>query len=812
MKRIIRLVLSLLFLPLIGLAQQPSVQLSGYVFDADTKEALIGVTIQNLGDKSGTVTNNYGYYTLTVPANQEVRLRISYIGFEPIEQSIEIGASTRQNFELTEAIESLDEVVVLGSHTTELRTLETGRIKLTGDDIRKAPTFMGENDLIKYVQLLPGVAQGSEGFSGPIVRGGGSDENLYLLDGNPLYNVTHLGGLFSTFNSDAIKSVNFYKGSFPARFGGRLSSVLDVRQKDGDMQEYHGTFSIGLIASKLHFEGPIWKNRTSFSISARRTYIDLISKPIIVLANKKSREEGSGDEITPSYNFHDINARINHIFGDKDRVFLSFYLGNDMLSSYDKYSYSQINYENNQETMYQDIYDFSMKWGNMLVSLGWNHIFSPKFFANTTLYYGQYLSKIWLENEELYGPDASKMQSMYKLNQRLNSGIQDFGLRSDFEWRPNNQHFARFGIDAIAHRFRPMTQEAKVAGDAATEIDPSMLSKERGSTITSQELALYAEDEIRLHDRFSANLGARGSFLHVEGKQFWSLEPRVSANYAIQPTLSLKASYAEMSQYVHLLQATAVSLPTDLWVPVTSKLRPMRSRQAVLGLYWEDKGYEASLEGYYKWIHNQLAYRDGAKLYFSEVDWQERVAQGEGRAYGAELMFRKTRGNLTGWIAYTLSWSDRIFPGGEVNNGIRFWDKYDNRHKVNIVANWRINRKVELSGAWIFSSGNHMTLETENYLNISGQKRPFISERNNYQMPPYHRLDLSANFYRFGKKGQEHIWNASIYNTYMNHNPFLIVEGENNQINVEGKRINKRTYRSISLFPIIPSVSYTYKF
>lgn len=812
MKRIIELVLIFLVLPIIGLAQQHSVQLSGYVYDADTKEALIGVTIQNLGDKSGTLTNNYGYYTITVPANEAVRIRISYIGFEPIEQTIKLEASKRQNFELTEAMESLNEVVVLGSHTTELRTLETGRIKLTGDDIRKAPTFMGENDLLKYVQLLPGIAQGSEGFSGPIVRGGGTDENLYLLDGNPLYNVTHLGGLFSTFNSDAIKSVNFYKGSFPARFGGRLSSVLDVRQKDGDMKEFHGTFSVGLLASKLHLEGPIWKDRTSFSISTRRTYLDLISKPFIAMANKKSREDGNGDESTPSYNFHDINAKVNHIFGDKDRVFLSFYLGNDILSVHDTYNYNQINYEKNQATRYQDISDVSMRWGNLLVSLGWNHIFSPKFFANTTLSYGQYLSKIVIEDEELYGSEASKMESMNKLNYRINSGIQDLGIRSDFEWRPNNQHFARFGIDAIAHRFRPMTMESKVTGDGVTEIDLNRLKKNLGSIITSKELALYAEDEIRLHDRFSANLGVRGSFLYVEGKQFWSLEPRVSANYAILPTLSLKASYAEMSQYVHLLQSTAVSLPTDLWVPVTSKLEPMRSRQAVLGLYWEEKGYEASLEGYYKWLHNQIAYQDGAKLSFSEVGWQDRVAQGEGRAYGTELMLRKTRGNLTGWIAYTLSWSDRIFPGGEVNNGIRFWDKYDNRHKVNIVANWRINRKVELSAAWIFSSGNHMTLETEKYFDISGRERPFISERNNYQLPPYHRLDLSANFYRFGKKGQEHIWNISIYNAYVHHNPFLIIEGENYVDNTEGKPINKRTYKSISIFPIIPSISYTYKF
>lgn len=794
-------------------AQESFVTLSGYVSDEQTSETLIGVTVQNTTSGSGTTTNNYGHYALKVPQNHPVRIRFSCVGYQPIDTVLTITKETHLDIRMKAQESLLGEVIVSASRTTEVKSMETSRVKIASDDIRKAPSLMGENDLVKYVQLLPGVSKGTEGFSGPVVRGGNVDENLYLLDGNPLYNVSHLMGLFSTFNSDAVKTANFYKGSFPARFGGRLSSVLDVRMKDGDMQNFHGALSIGLISSRLHLEGPIWKDKTSFSISLRRTYADLLLRPIINKINKENSSENEKNYAFPGYYFYDINAKINHKFSESDRLFLSFYLGQDKLSvrteNWIKATYSNSYAPNSYITEEHDErIKLRVNWGNMLVSMGWNHLFSPTLFSNTTLYYGKYNSLIATDLSRTMTSDVNPT-IQYDMNLRVNSGIQDIGLRSDFEWRPRNEHYIRFGVDGIMHKFIPTMESLKINANVEENIPPIKQSNEKGDPIKSQELSLYAEDEISFLDNLSANIGARGSFLSVQGKKYWSIEPRASIRYSMIPTLSLKASYAEMSQYVHLLQSTAISLPTDLWVPVTSKIKPMRSRQAVLGLYWEDFGYELSIEGYYKWLHNQIAYKDGAAMYFSEVDWQNRVAIGKGRSYGSEVLLRKATGNFTGWISYTLSWSDRIFPGGEVNNGKRFWDKYDNRHKLNIVAQYSFGKRADISAAWVFSSGNRMTIESGYKLNMDGNPEPYVSERNNFQLPNYHRLDLSANLYRYGKKGQQHIWNFSVYNAYLQHNSFIVTLSEEYD---PKEQQHKQVIRSVSIFPIIPSITYTFKF
>lgn len=794
-------------------AQSERVTLAGYVTDSQTKESLIGVTVQDLTNSSGTVTNNFGYYSLSVPKDMPIRVRFSCIGYATKDTIITISTpALLLDIAVEEQGDMLAEVTVIGSHTSEVRSLETGRVKMLGSDIQKVPSFMGENDIIKYVQLLPGVAQGTEGFSGPVVRGGNIDENLYLLDGNPLYNVNHLGGLFSTFNSDAIKSANFYKGSFPARFGGRLSSVLDVRMKDGDMQEYHGTFSLGLISSKLHLEGPIWKGRTSFSLSLRRTYMDLLVKGAIAAMKEENQLDDSSSNIVPSYYFYDMNAKVNHIFSEKDRLFLSFYLGQDRLSFRSQESHTS-RYDAEQIRNSHDV-RLGINWGNMLLSLGWNHIFSPTLFANTTLYYGQYGSLIGIKvddrSEDLV---RQKVLSKFGFNFKFTSGIRDIGLRSDFEWQPNNYHFARFGVDAITHQFLPSVEDMDIDSteEDLSQFVPQLQKRRKEEIIRSTEVAVYGEDEWKISESLSANFGVRSSILGVENKFYFSLEPRVSVNYRFHPTTSLKGSYAEMTQYVHLLQSTAFSLPTDLWVPVTSKIKPMRSRQAVLGLYWESGGYEASVEGYYKWLHNQIAYKDGAMMISSEENWQDRVAIGEGRAYGTEILLRKTQGKLSGWISYTLSWSDRIFPGGEVNNGFRFWDKYDNRHRVNIVAQYNFGRRADISASWVLSSGNRMSLQTEQMLDLDGNVKPFVEQRNNFQLPMYHRLNLSLNFYRYGRKGQQHIWNISVYNAYNQHNSFLVsLEDEYDE--KKQQFTGKQSIRSVALFPIIPSVTYTFKF
>lgn len=832
--KVLTLLILLLWVPSLLLAQSSPAQVTGYVTDSETGESLIGVTIFVVGSGTGTTTNNYGYYTLTLPDEGDHIIRYSYVGYRPTDVHLSASADLIRNIALTPDNELLEGVTVVGNYSTELHTLETGRVKIRGEDIGKVPTFMGEQDIVKYLQLLPGVARGTEGFSGPVVRGGNVDENLYLLDGNPLYNVHHLMGLFSTFNADAIKTANFYKGSFPARFGGRLSSVLDVRTKEGDMQEYHGTFSIGLISSRLHLEGPIWKDRTSFSLSLRRTYLDLIAKPIINHINKENRKGKPTDtyeEVNPSYYFYDLNAKVNHKFSDRDRLFVSFYMGEDRFSAHNRSSrlrsssYPYVpggygGYTPNGPTP-SDASDpvrineearGAIFWGNKLASLGWNHLFSPSLFSNTTLYYGHYGSHI-LTGMSASTEAAGVVKKDPSVSLSINSGIRDVGIRSDYEYRPLNSHYIRFGLDAVMHHFTPTVEEIQLTNlPDGLQADPDYsTTAQKADIIRSRELSVYAEDEVTISPHFSANIGARGSLLLVEGKQYWSLEPRLAAHYSILPTLSAKISYAEMSQSVHLLQSTMISLPTDLWVPVTARIKPMRARQAVLGLYWEKGGYQASLEGYYKWTKNQIAYRDGAPMYLSETNWQERVAMGKGRSYGMELLFRKNSGALTGWLSYTLSWSDRLFPGGEVNNGRPFPDKYDNRHMLNIVGQYAFGKRADLSASWTLSSGNRMTIPSGVRRNMQGEQVEFVTGRNNFQMPLYHRLDLSANFYHTTKRGNLSIWNISIYNAYMHHNSFLITTSL--QQETEGDQITThQKVKSLSIFPIIPSISYTYKF
>lgn len=792
-----------MWLPLVAHAQ--TVTISGYVTDATSGETLIGANVYTKDGKRGTASNNFGFYSLKVPYG-EVHLRVNYVGYLLMDTTMVVRKDTHLNIKLREASTVLGEVTIVGDRQSEVKGMETGRIKMNMDDLSRTPVIFGETDLIKYAQLLPGVARGQEGFSGLIVRGGNQDENLYLVDGNPMYNINHLFGLFSVFNPDAIKTSNLYKGSFPARFGGRLSSVLDVRMKDGDMEKFSGTVSIGLISSRLNLEGPIKKGKTSYNISLRRTYLDLLMKTGFYFANKSSREkaERAYSEDMPGYHFYDANVKVNHKFDDRNRVFLSLYMGDDVLDFKSKEFYR---HNDVSEHVLRQESDARARWGSKLASLGWTHVFTPNLFANTNLYYGEYASSIRALDRQYDRTDQGTTELSLGFEYDIKSGIRDFGIRSDFDWTPSNSHYVRFGTNLIRHIFRPNVETREISGKMINDQMKESVKATDKAPIHANELSLYAEDEIRLSERLSTNIGVHASIIGVEGKRYYSLQPRLSARYAFLPNLSAKISYAEMSQYVHLLQTTMISLPTDMWVPVTKKIRPMLSRQTSAGLYWDNGTYEASMEGYYKSLNHLIAYRDGASVFVTDIDWQDRVATGSGRAYGLEWLLKKTRGRFTGWVAYTLSWADRLFEGGEVNRGKRFPDKYDNRHKLNIVGMYRLSKNVELSAAWIFSSGNHMTLQQETYIDINHETKPFINQRNNYSLPDYHRLDLGLNIYRPKKNGNMGIWNISVYNAYMQHNSFMI----NLDDATKGEQV-RNVIHSVSAFPIIPSISYTYKF
>ncbi len=791
-------------------AQQKSlVNLSGYITDAQTGESLIGATVYHEVSKQGTISNNAGYYSLGLPSGNQ-RIRFSYVGYATVDTLLQLGTSTQVDIRLFPQQE-LQEVVVTGDKRSEFSSLETGRTRLSVKELQRMPTFLGEPDLIKYAQLQPGIARGYEGFSGLVVRGGNVDENLYLVDGNPLYNVNHLLGLFSTFNPDAVKTANIYKGSFPARFGGRLSSVLDVRTKDGNMKEHHGGISIGLISSRLSMEGPLYKDRTSYSVSLRRTYLDLLLVPWMKyeqMRKAQRKREQDGQESASAeggYYFYDANIKLNHKFNDKHRVYLTLYGGDDVFYADVKSPMYKRGPSETSLLVGESKFYSHLKWGNKLASLGWNWVVTPHLFAHTTASYSSYLSDISVRLKTSAIEDG-KTYTERGIDYRLDSGIKDYSLSTDLEFLRWNSHYIRFGGSFRQHFFRPNVESMNTKGVEWGHSKKGFLGLTRGKEVGAREYAFYAEDEMTLSPGLSVNIGGRLSLLDVEDKIYHSIEPRASLRQELTPNWSIKASYAEMSQYVHLLQGNILTLPTDLWVPSTKRIPPMRSRQGSLGLYWQRGKYEASLEGYYKQMTNLLAYRDGESVILSQSDWQDRVALGEGRAYGAELLLRKNEGRLSGWISYTLSWADRIYPNGEVNLGNRYPDRFDNRHRFNVALIYQLSPNVDFSAVWCYSTGNKITIPMQEYVDAEGRVKEYLYERNNYSMPDYHRLDLSLNLYRPKRNGHMIIWNFSVYNAYFHHNSFMIGSVDRNGPN------GNLTVRSISPFLFIPSASFTYKF
>lgn len=811
-----------------------NITISGFIHESGSYETLIAANVFDFLSQKGAVSNNFGFYSLSLPPG-EVRLRGSYVGYSSHEISFVSENDTVINFFLQPS-SLLQEVVIEGKQTAPLHSAETGKITLNVQTLQALPSFLGEKDVIKSLQLMPGVAAGTEGIAGMYVRGGNLDENLYLVDGNPLYHVSHLGGIFSTFNPEAVKTMDFYKGSFPARYGGRLSSVVDVRMNDGSMRDFSGTASIGLISSRFNLQGPIIKDKTSFNVSLRRTYLDLILRPALRYASKKEKKEkpDSYDNTDAGYYFYDFNAKINHKFSDKSRLYLSIYDGKDKLflnvDSKNERSYNlQGTYDpenppfNTHHVRSESKNNFDMGWGTRMASLNWAYAINSKLFSNATLVYSRYSSDIITkENEKRVltiseeNSDQTTIQTS-KTNGEASyrSGIQDIGYRLEFDYTPVSNHYVRFGTSLLHHKFRP-EQSGVISlaeDDVEKRADTVTFANER---VLVKELSLYAEDEIDINRQLKVNAGLHLSGFLVQGKTYLSVQPRVSARYLLTDDWSLKASYGKMNQYVHLLQSSYLSLPNDLWVPITKNIKPMVSHQFSAGLFGRWHGFDVSMEGYYKSSKNQVEYKDGANLFMSNLNWEQRVAQGLSKSYGMELMANKTFGNTSGWLGYTLSWSNRQFPNGEINRGRIYPAKYDNRHKINAVVMHKFGKKIDASASWVYSTGNWTTLAMQKYFENGGEKE-YIAKRNNYKMPAYHRLDLSFNYYRYKKKGRMGIWNLSLYNAYSHHNSFLIIPTNEvistpvqggASIETEGKPI----FKSFSIFPIIPSFSYTYKF
>jgi len=796
------------------------VVISGFVRDSESSESLIGASVYDLHTRRGTASNSYGFFSVSLDPG-DIELRVSYIGYQPqvlsfpfMEKDTMITINLAGNA-------MVQEIVVLSSDKERQQHLTTqmGALEINQQTIRNTPVLLGEADIIKTLQLTPGVATGVEGLAGMYVRGGNMDENLFLIDGNPVYQVNHLGGIFSAFNPEVIRGMDFFKAGFPARYGGRLSSVVDVHTKEGNMKEFHGSASIGLIAANLNLEGPIVKDRTSFVISLRRTWLDAILKPMLAIQNKSMKEDG--EKYNANYFFHDLNIKLNHRFSDRSRMYLSLYNGKDKLDAESK-TFDAPNYSREINTDFRS----RLEWGNLMATAGWTYVYTPKLFGRVSAFYTRYRSSMEQENKyEVLGNRYSELD-LNSFAQNI-TGISDFGFRSSFDYMPSTSHRVRFGGDAVLHRFRPEYSQVNVNGKQS----------DLGTTFTDElfwarEFGVYIEDDWTLSPALRVNAGLRYSLFHVNGKLYRGLEPRLSIRWLLRDELSLKASYARMNQYVHVLATSYINLPTDAWMPVTNKLKPLICDQLSAGLYYNlNNTFDFSLEGYYKRFTNLLDYKDGHSFLPSFTPWDEKLANGTGRGYGMELMARKQTGKTTGWVGYTLSWSDRKFK--EIDEGERFPSRFDNRHKLNMVVMHKLTSKIELSAAWTYSSGNRTTLSLEGYETFMPGSDMFdhitlpapvdyYGRRNNYKLPDYHRLDLGINFYRPKKNGRMGIWNVSIYNAYSRMNPFMIYrdtestyyQPESNTNAQQEKNDIRHTvkYKQVSILPIIPSISYTYRF
>ncbi len=753
--------------------------ISGYISDGETGEKLIAANVFDQKSVAGIVSNNYGFYSLTLPADS-VNLSVSYIGFQAQEFRLLLNKDITLDIKLGASV-SLEAVEVVGEKLERIEeTSQMSRIEVPIEQIKKIPALLGEVDVLKTLQLLPGVQSGGEGQSGLYVRGGSPDQNLVLLDGVPIYNVSHLLGFFSVFNADAIKNVTLTKGGIPARFGGRLSSVLEINMKEGNMEEFKGEGAFGAISSKLTLEGPIIKDKASFIISGRRTYVDLLARPLV-----RRQARADGDEADIKLHFYDLNAKINYKINHKHRLYLSAYSGADVFGFSNKE-----NLDNNDFTEIEGNTD----WGNLITAFRWNYQINNRLFANTTLTHSRFSFDFGSEVADVFQGERDFFSAKYF------SGIYDWGGKVDFDFIPNPKHYIRFGGSATKHTYEPGALQFKLDFDNQP-IDITLGSQDA----KSWEYTTYIEDDIQL-GALKANIGLHANLFTVDGEQYTSLQPRLGLRYLLNNNIALKASYTKMIQNINLLTNESLSLPTDLWVPSTKRIRPQDSWQAAAGLattLW--KQYEFSLEGYYKKMRNVVSYKEGASFIEVENDWQNRVTQGDGESYGLEFFLQKKKGKTTGWIGYTLSWNWRQFD--EINGGERFPFKYDRRHDVSLVVSHQFSKRLSLTGAWVYGTGNSITLplyryEHDGYLEIES-----IGDKNSFRMGAYHRLDFNLSLE--SKKNQfrrwQGIWNFGVYNAYNRNNPYFVSTGRNNDT-------GQRVFRQFSLFPIIPSVSYQFKF
>lgn len=757
--------------------------ISGFIRDIKTSEGLIGANVYVKELKQGVVANNYGFYSVTLPAGTYT-ISYTYVGYTSQESVIKIEANLKKNVDMVSNDIMAKEVVVIAQRSDKnVESTDMGRVELNMENVKKLPALLGEVDVMRAIQLLPGVMSAGEGNSGFYVRGGGPDQNLVLLDNAVVYNPGHLFGFFSIFNGDIIKNTTLIKGGMPANFGGRSSSVLDISMKEGNMKKWHADGGIGILASRLTIQGPIKKEKCSVIVSARRTYVDLFSKAL--LKNYKG-----GSLAGNSYYFYDLNGKINYKFSDKDRLFLSGYFGRDAFSFKDQ----------------GGSFDANLKWGNATATMRWNHLFNDKLFMNTSLIYNNYN----------FDATAGFGDILFKLK----SGVRDVNGVIDFDYFPTIRNAVKFGVNYTHHGFTPSITTGKV-GDITFDVQANKLK-------VAHEYAAYILDDIAVTDWLKLNVGLRFSGFTFTGpfkkfyrnngvidtveftrsdniKTYGGLEPRFSSRFRINNNISIKAGITVNKQYMHLVSNSTTTLPFDVWVPSTDRVKPQTVVQYSLGYFqnYKDDMFETSIEAYYKDMSNQIEFGES---YVAQIDQdpENGFTFGKGQAYGFEFFVKKAKGKFTGWVGYTLSYTWRKFP--ELNNGVKFPAKYDRRHDLSVVLQWDVTKKLNLSTVFVYGTGNTTTLPIGRYF-IGGQIVNEYGDRNGYRLVPYHRWDVSLTYVIKDKKWYSDIA-VSIYNVYSRKNPYFIyysVDGSASQGNLDVKA------KQVSLFPILPSITWNFK-
>lgn len=766
----------------VGYSQIKKYSISGYIKESGTNELLPYSNVYLPQIKNGVISNDYGFYSLLLPEGKYI-IEYSFIGYETLKKEIILTENIRLDAFLSSGFELKE--VTLTAEKKEIDQVQMSTLKFTSKQIIELPAIGGEKDVLKAIQLMPGVQSGSEGQSGFYVRGGTNGQNLILLDEAPVYNAQHLFGFISLFNGDALKSIDLIKGGHPARYGGRLASVLDLKMKEGDMNNYKGSLSVGLISANGTMEGPIKKDKSSFIISARKTY----AEPLMKLA--------SGENL--SYGFYDLTSKLNFSLGKNDKLYLGGYFGNDALK----------NIDNDFGT------NFRFGWGNSTGTIRWNHIFGNSLFSNTSIIYSHYEMGI-KSTEKFEGSDFSF---------DYGSSINNYTLKLDFNYYPSLNHSIKFGTIQTKHRFVPRTL---ITDD---KINPNA-NKKITEKIDALEGAIYAEDEWKLNSFMKGNFGLRYSYFNVTNKFYGGLEPRGSVLLSLSNSTSLKTSYNKMYQYIHLLSGTGVGFPTDIWIPATDNIKPQESNQGAFGIVHKVKnsGFDFTLEGYYKEMYNIISFKEGASFFnlnnisgnqLTNADWKNLITNGNGNSYGMELLINYKKDSFYGWIAYTLSWVK--FQFDELNFGKEFWANYDRRHDLTLVGVYKLNEKINFSANWIFKTGNAITLPLsvfdpnmhriatqDEFIIWEGNTRsvfqhliaPNYGEKNQFRAEAYHRLDLNVQFRKEKKLGVR-TWEIGLYNTYSRANPYYyFISRKDNQIQLKRK----------SLFPVIPNISYKYNF